>query len=459
MGSPKEVGALAAAVARLLELPEAEVEGLTRLTGGASRETWSFAAGRRDLILRRDPPGRPGPRGGMAHEAAAMRACTRAGLPVPEVLADDDGTILGTAGLVMTRVEGEALARRILRDDAYAGARPRLAEQLGTFLAGLHALDPAEVPGLDTTDTLAQYLAAYAEIDDVSPTFEAAARWLVTHRPAPPERTVILHGDLRLGNMLVGPDGLTAVLDWELLHLGDPVEDLAWMCVRAWRFGSPLPVAGVGRVEQLLGAYEAAGGGPVDRDAFRWWLVEKTLQWGIQCMGQAAAHLLGLARSVELAAVGRRVAEQEWDLVDLLAPDAAEDAGAAPPPPPADAVATYGRPTAPELVEAVREFLAGTVMEATEGRLKFHARVAANVLGIVERELALGPAHAEAYHRGLARLGVASTAELCTAIRAGRFDGAEHDDRYRRDADLWAFLAASARDRLAVANPKHLAAP
>ncbi len=471
MGSPEDVGALSAAVARLLGLPTAEVEGLTRLSGGASRETWSFEAGGRELILRRDPPGRPSPPGGMAHEAAAMRACTRAGLPVPEVLADDDGTVLGTAGLVMTRVEGEALARRILRDDAYASARPRLADQLGTFLAGLHAVDPGEVPGLDTTEPLAQYWAAYESIDDVSPTFEAARRWLETHRPDPPDRAVIVHGDLRLGNVLVGPDGLTAVLDWELLHLGDPVEDLAWVCVRAWRFGSPLPVAGVGTVEQLLGAYEAAGGSAVDRDAFRWWLVQKTLQWGIQCMGQAAAHLLGLVRSVELAAVGRRVAEQEWDLVELLAPDAAEEAAVAPPPPAATAAAAagkannhnshraYGRPTAPELVEAVREFLSGTVMDATEGRVRFHARVAANVLGIVERELALGPAHAEAYARGLAALGVASTAELGAAIRAGRFDGGEADDRYRRDAELWAFLAATARDRLAVANPKHLAAP
>ena len=342
MGSPEDVGALSAAVARLLGLPAAEVEGLTRLSGGASRETWSFEAGGRELILRRDPPGRPSPPGGMAHEAAAMRACTRAGLPVPEVLADDDGTVLGTAGLVMTRVDGEALARRILRDDAYASARPRLADQLGTFLAGLHAVDPGEVPGLDTTEPLAQYWAAYESIDDVSPTFEAARRWLETHRPDPPERAVIVHGDLRLGNVLVGPDGLTAVLDWELLHLGDPVEDLAWVCVRAWRFGSPLPVAGVGTVEQLLGAYEAAGGSAVDRDAFRWWLVQKTLQWGIQCMGQAAAHLLGLARSVELAAVGRRVAEQEWDLVELLAPDAAEEAAVAPPPPAATAAGSGG---------------------------------------------------------------------------------------------------------------------
>ena len=439
------------------------VEGLTRLSGGASRETWAFTAGGRELILRRDPPGRPGPPGGMGREAAAMRACRRAGLAVPEVIAaDDDGSVLGTEGLVMSRVPGEALARRILREDAYAGARPVLAGQLGAFLGGLHAIDPADVPGLEASDPLADYRAAYDEIDDASPTFEATHRWLVEHRPPPAGRSIV-HGDLRLGNVIVDADGLAAVIDWELVHLGDPLEDLAWMCVRAWRFRSPLPVAGVGTVDDLLEAYEKASGRQVDRDAFHWWLVQKTLQWGIQCMGQAAAHLTGALRSVELATIGRRVAEQEWDLLELIAPDAwaaAREEAEAPPPHTRPATATtttatttaqvYGRPTAGELVEAVREFLTGTVMPATSGAVSFHARVAANALAVVERELALGPAHADAHERRLQRVGIGSTRELCLAIRAGRFD---------RDDELWRALAADVRDRLAVANPRHLASP
>jgi aminoglycoside phosphotransferase (APT) family kinase protein len=478
MGTPNDTDALADAVARLLAgepgidggAGDVTVEGLARLSGGASRETWAFRAvgpdGGRDLILRRDPPGRPGPEGAMGHEADAMRACRRAGLAVPEVVAaDPEGTTLGTAGLVMTRVEGEALARRILRDDAYATARPRLAHQLGTFLAGLHAVDPAEVPGLADADPLADYGAAYDLLGDASPTFAAARRWLAADRPAR-TATVVVHGDLRLGNVLVGPDGLRAVIDWELVHLGDPVEDLAWLCVKAWRFRSPLPVAGVGTLDELLGAYEAASGTTVDREAFRWWLVQKTWQWGVQCMGQAAAHLSGALRSVELAAVGRRVAEQEWDLVELLAPeawaaarastDANGPAGPGPGPgPDADARRddddVYGRPTAGELVEAVGEFLSGTVMPATSGPVAFHARVAANVLAVVERQLALGPAHALAHRRRLDALGLASTRELCRAIDDGRFDGPDEQ------RSLWAALAASSRDRLAVANPRHLA--
>jgi aminoglycoside phosphotransferase (APT) family kinase protein len=439
-----------------------EIDGLTRLSGGASRETWAFTARApghepRELIMRRDPPGRPGPPGAMAREAHVMRAAGAAGLPVPEVLADDDGSELGTAGLVMARVPGETIARRILRDDEFAPARQVLAGELGAFLAGLHAVDPTEVPGLAESEPLAEYWDAYLAVDDVSPTFEAAHRWLVANRPEPAGRAVV-HGDLRLGNVIVGSEGLRAAIDWELVHLGDPMEDLGWLCVKAWRFGAPLPVAGVGTVDQLLDAYERVSGRAVDRAAFHWWLVQKTLTWGIMCMGQAAVHLTGALRSVELAAIGRRVAEQEWDLLELLAPEAwaaaraeaAAEAGAdSPGGEAAGGPDLYGRPTAGELVEALGEFLSGPVMEATEGHVRFHARVAANVAGIVGRQLALGPAHEARYRAGLAALGAPSTEALCAAIRAGDHDAGT-------DA-LHAFLAASVRDRLAVANPRHLA--
>jgi aminoglycoside phosphotransferase (APT) family kinase protein len=468
MASPSAPASASEGLSRLLAPVlggPVEIDGLTRLSGGASRETWAFTARApghepRELILRRDPVGRPGPPGSMAREAHAMRAAGTAGLPVPEVLVDDDGTELGTAGLVMSRVPGETIARRILRDDEFAPGRRVLAAELGAFLAGLHAVDPAEVPGLAESDPLAQHWDAYLAVDDVSPTFEAAQRWLVANRPMPAGR-VVVHGDLRLGNLIVGPEGLRAAIDWELVHLGDPMEDLGWLCVKAWRFGAPLPVAGVGTVDQLLGAYERASGRAVDRAAFHWWLVQKTLTWGIMCMGQAAVHLTGALRSVELAAIGRRVAEQEWDLLELLAPEAweaapteaAPEAGAgagdeSPGGEAADGPGLYGRPTAGELVEAVGEFLSGPVMDATEGHVRFHARVAANVAGIVGRQLELGPVHEARYRAGLAALGAPSTPALCAAIRAG-----DHD----ADPDaLHAFLATSVRDRLTVANPRHL---
>jgi aminoglycoside phosphotransferase (APT) family kinase protein len=395
-----------------------EIEELQRLSGGASRETWSFGANGRPLILRRDPPGRPGLPGAMRLEADAMRACGRAGLAVPEVLVDDDGGVLGTAGLVMSRVPGETLARRILRDDQFAKAREVLVDDLGRFLAGLHAIDPAECPGAHHVDTLEQYWTSYQTIADTSPTFEKAYEWLIANRPDR-SGTTIVHGDLRLGNVMVDEHGLAAVLDWELVHLGDPLEDLGWLCVKAWRFGEPLEVAGLGTIDQLVAAYEQAGGRAVDRDALHWWLVQKTLQWGIGCMGQAAVHLTGLVRSHELAAIGRRAAEQEWDLVELLAPD--EWAAARDAPLPAelpDEPGLFGRPTAREILGAVRGYLTEDVMPGTTGRLSFHARVAANMLAIVERQLA--------------------------------------QDTPDHVGDDWASLAMALRDKLAVANPKHL---
>ena len=170
--------------------------------------------------------------------------------------------------------------------------------------------------------------------------------------------------------------------------------NLGWLCVKAWRFGSRQAAAGLGTREELLAAYRAAGGADIGLDELRWWEILGTLRWGLMCVSQAQAHLSGAHRSVELAAIGRRVCEQEWDLLLLLDPDAAAEAAARRPRPsgqPGPDAASGGRPRA-KLLDAVREFLTDQVMPATAGQLAFHARVAANVLAIVARELELGTA-------------------------------------------------------------------
>jgi aminoglycoside phosphotransferase (APT) family kinase protein len=296
------------------------IEGLRALTGGASRTTWAFDAitggQRRSLILRTGPPDEV--HAGMELEASAQRAAAAAGAPVPHiVVADDSVAALGNPFLICNAIDGETIVRRIQRqlDDT---ARAQLLGQCAQALAAIHRAD-TNLPGISHEDQMAGWRDQLDAMGDTTATFEWAFRWLADNTPAPsPPRLV--HGDFRMGNLIIDESGLAAVLDWELVHVGEVYEDLAWFCIRAWRFGAPLDLAagGLGSIEDFLHGYENAGGAAVDRPAFHWWLVQATLRWGVICRYQAERHLSGQTRSVELATIGRRVCETEWDLLNLL---------------------------------------------------------------------------------------------------------------------------------------------
>ena len=295
---------------------------LRPLSGGASRQTSRVE--RTDapsLILQRERTEEPRLAGGMADEADVVVAAAASGVPVPRILASNrthPDSPIGPSFLLATEVPGETIARKILRDDTFARARTALTAQAGAALAGVHATPVTGLPShVAASDQLAMYRASMDDIGLVSPTFELTFRWLERHRP-PARPPVLVHGDFRLGNLIVDGDGLAAVIDWELAHLSDPMEDLGWLCVRAWRFGGARPVAGVGERSELWSAYEAAGGSPVDPQAAHWWEVLGHLKWGVMCGIQLAAHTSGAARSVELAAIGRRIGEQEFDLIRLI---------------------------------------------------------------------------------------------------------------------------------------------
>ena len=140
--------------------------------------------------------------------------------------------------------------------------------------------------------------------------FELAFRWLRARLPSA-AAPALVHGDYRIGNVIFGPEGVRTILDWELCHLGDPAEDLGWLCVRAWRFGSDdKPAGGIGTREELFAAYERGGGAPVDPLRVRFWEVFGNPKWAIIHV-QAKTHLDGMVRSVELAAIGRAGGERD----------------------------------------------------------------------------------------------------------------------------------------------------
>lgn len=304
---------------------------LTRLSGGASQETWSFDAqtstGRElPLILRRAPGGSR--EGGsttavsLETEAQAIGVAASVGVPAPEVpyvLRADDGA---GQGYVMARLEGETLARKVLRDAAFDAIRPKLARQCGEVLARLHKADPTPIEKLNRIDgptQLRQCYERYSAYDQPKPVFELAFKYL-QDRLKDPRQVVLVHGDFRHGNLMIHPErGIEGVLDWEITHLGDPLEDLSWVCVNSWRFGvSGKTVGGFGTVEDMLAGYRDAGGAPYTAEDVKIWEVFGTLKWGIMCMSMYEAFRTGFDRSVERAAIGRRSSETEIDLVNLL---------------------------------------------------------------------------------------------------------------------------------------------
>ena len=306
------------------------VTGVAKLSGGASQETWSFdivqATGNVGAILRRAPSGygaAPTRAAGLKAEARLMQLAFEAGLPSPRVLyvlQPSDG--LGT-GFVMQRVAGETIARKILRDEEFAEARGRLARQLGQIAAGIHALPRAELPQLrqmTAATEIGELGREYRSLDWPKPVFELALRWLADHDPGPPDEVTLVHGDFRHGNLIIGPDGVRAVLDWELAHLGDPMEDLGWICVNSWRFGEiDKPVGGFGSREDLYAGYRSAGR-KLDPQRVRFYEVLGTLRWGVMCGGMMQRFRTGPDHSMERAMIGRRASETEIDLLRLLAP-------------------------------------------------------------------------------------------------------------------------------------------
>ncbi len=430
-----------------------------RLSGGASQETYRLTVEKdgieMPLAMRRTPGGEylePLPaHPGLDVEARLMQAAKAVGVPEPEVyhvLTRADG--LGD-GFIMEWIDGEALGARITRDAQFESIRPTLAKECGRILAQIHSID-LDASGLRTRlaemtpkQFLAQMLERYHAFGEPQPMIDYAGRWLEENLPTS-QRLTLVHNDFRAGNFLLTPTGISAVLDWEVAHIGDPMRDLGWICTNSWRFGSALPVGGFGEYQDLFDGYSEVSGISIDPEHVKFWEVFGSFWWALGCLGMAEHYRSGPDQSVERPAIGRRTSECQIDCVNLLIPGAA------------DLLASEGgeiaeMPSTRELIQSVRDYLRDDAMVNLKGRSQFLARVAGNSLDIVLRELALGGQH----HQGeLGRLqAYFDTDEDLMSLRTKLSQGLREGSIPLSDERIQAHLRVTVLNQIAIDQPNY----
>ncbi len=310
-----------------------QVNNLKPLAGGASQELWGLdlqglEGGPLELVLRADAGGTLLNSLTKADEFRLLEISYKAGVTVPKPYwLCEDTEVIGRSFYVTARVKGEAIGRKIVRDKEFEEARQVLPAQMARELARIHSINQQNsdlefLARLDPAIPVNASRRLYMLLDhfkgEFHPALELGLRWLVQNAP-PLDQPVLVHGDFRIGNLMVGPKGLTSVLDWELSHLGDPAEDLAWPQVRFWRFGNNLKrVGGIAGPAALFEAYEKETGKPVDRKRVHYWEVMGNAKWALGARQQADRFLSGAINSLELASIGRRIPEMELELLDLI---------------------------------------------------------------------------------------------------------------------------------------------
>ncbi len=283
------------------------------LAGGASKEAWAVDRDGERLLVRRAG-------GGVIHrhtlslrqEFEVLQAAYEAGVKVPRPIAYL-GELAGREAFVMERLEGETIGRRIVRRPQ----QKRLPYQMAEELAKIHALPPERLPFLEEAP-LERLVEELDEVGEPHPAIELGLWWLREHRP-PPRPPVVVHGDFRVGNLVVDDEGLVGVLDWEFAHLDEPARDLGFALVRAWRFGrDDLRLGGVGEAGPFVERYNELTGRDLRPEELDYWELAGNVAWAIGCLTQARRHLTGQERSVELAILGRLGAEVEYEICHLL---------------------------------------------------------------------------------------------------------------------------------------------
>ena len=438
--------------------PGAQLIDVQQLTAGASQQTFRISVRHREgheanYALRRAQPGLERSSYGQVSpsvEAELLELASSAHVPVPKVIESLHSTDGLGDGYLMEWLQGETMGQRIVKLPELQSARENLAFECGQALARIHAI---EVPNqlqealhsVSPEELVRETWEAYITLETPQPMIDFTAQWLLNNLP-PESDSALVHGDFRNGNLMVAEQGITAVLDWELCHLGDPMRDLGWLCVNSWRFGRrDLPVGGFGTVDELVAGYEAQAGTCIDRDALHFWEVFGSFWWSVTTLGMAQTWRTGETPSVERPVIGRRSSEAQMDCVHLLIPGDIDSA-------------LLQRqqtelPTSAELVNSVRTHLKTSVLQNLDGADKFLLRVAMNSLAIAERELQLTPTlESEELSRLMALVGEGELAELrwrlVHALRSGEFPN---------DSCLYEHLRSTVAGRLSIDQPTYSA--
>jgi len=273
------------------DVTDIRVEGLTRIHGGASRETYRLHLGfrrngvaeERPLILRRDPSGSL-IETERAIEFHAYRAFHGTSVPVPEpIWLEEDEKWLDRPFFVMEQITGCEASPQVLLSPPYQEHIESMGEQKWRILGELNKMDPKELglidvmPAVTPEECWQRELAHWEGVIDEDemapqPIGRAAIRWLKRNPPPPAQKISVVHADFRTGNFLADANGkIRAILDWELAHLGDPLEDLAWSICRIWCWARDDRPGGLLPRERAVKIWEEASGLRADPDALHWW--------------------------------------------------------------------------------------------------------------------------------------------------------------------------------------------
>ncbi|CAA0093360.1 Uncharacterised protein [Zhongshania aliphaticivorans] len=370
-----------------------------QLTAGASQETYRITyrstEGETKVALRRAQPTSDSESsvGGISLESEArlFKLAKQYDIPSPAVLYElqpEDG--LGS-GFIMNWLDGETMGHRINRRPELAEIRPQLARKCGEILGRIHNIDwraeklDSFLEVLDTQSLIQKSWDEYLELNIPVPMIDFTARWLMENQPEQRRQTLV-HTDFRNGNLMVNAAGIEAVLDWELAHIGDPIQDLGWLCVNSWRFGNrDLVVGGFGHLEDLLAGYHDATGITVTEQEVAFWQVLGSFWWSVGTLRMANTWRTGETPSLERPVIGRRSSEAQMDCVNVLIPGDFT----LPETPALDAGTQLPMPA--ELLEGVIKFLKEDAAVNLAAHSSFLAKVAANSLSIAQRELLIGP--------------------------------------------------------------------